>query len=41
MKVQYIGGLFKGTLSIIQIPDIKIMALYSQAVYKNTPYIKE
>jgi YVTN family beta-propeller protein len=40
MKVQYIGGLFKGTLSIIQTPDINLMSLYSQAVYKNTPYSK-
>ena len=40
MKVQYIGGLFKGTLSIIETPDINKMALYSQAVYKNTPYTK-
>ena len=40
MKVQYIGGLFRGTLSIIETPDINKMALYSQAVYKNTPYSK-
>jgi YVTN family beta-propeller protein len=40
MKVQYIGGLFKGILSIIDIPDINKMALYSQAVYKNIPYSK-
>jgi len=40
MKVQYIGGLFWGTLSIINIPDAKQMALYSKAVYNNTPYIK-
>ena len=41
MKVQYIGGLFWGTLSIINIPDAKQMAVYSQAVYNNTPYIKD
>jgi YVTN family beta-propeller protein len=41
MKVQYIGGLFRGTLSIIETPDINKMALYSQAVYKNTPYSKK
>jgi YVTN family beta-propeller protein len=40
IKVQYIGGLFKGTLSILNIPDDKQMALYSKAVYNNTPYIK-
>ncbi|MFA5818848.1 MAG: bifunctional YncE family protein/alkaline phosphatase family protein [Bacteroidales bacterium] len=40
IKVQYIGGLFKGTLGILNIPDDKQMALYSQAVYNNTPYIK-
>ena len=41
MKVQYIGGLFKGTLSIISMPDINKMALYSQAVYKNSAYSKK
>ena len=41
IKVQYIGGLFRGTLGIINIPDDKQMALYSQAVYNNTHYIKK
>jgi YVTN family beta-propeller protein len=41
IKVQYIGGLFRGTLSIITIPDLKQMADFSKAVYNNTPYIKE
>lgn len=40
-KVQYIGGLFRGTLSIIPIPDDKQQSIYSQVVYKNTPYSKE
>lgn len=40
MGVQYIGGLFKGTLSIIPIPSKKQLSIYSQAVYKNTPYNK-
>ena len=40
IKVQYIGGLFKGTLSILNIPDGNQMALYSQAVYNNIPYNK-
>lgn len=39
--VQYIGGLFKGTMSIINQPDAKQLAIYSQAVYNNTPYDKK
>lgn len=41
IKVQYIGGLFTGTLSIINNPDEEQMGLYSKAVYENTPYTKE
>lgn len=41
VKEQYIGGLFKGTLSSIKIPDEKTLAHYSKLVYKNTPYQKE
>jgi YVTN family beta-propeller protein len=41
IKVQYIGGLFRGTLNILNTPDEKQMALYSQAVYNNTPYNKD
>ncbi len=40
-EVQYIGGLMKGTLSIINTPSDKQLALYSKAVYQNTPYTKE
>lgn len=40
-EVQYIGGLFKGTLSIIPVPDEKMLAYYSQRVYANTPYTKK
>ncbi len=40
-KVQYIAGLFKGTLSIIDRPAEKLMGQYSQMVYANTPYNKE
>ncbi|MBK9390542.1 MAG: beta-propeller fold lactonase family protein [Bacteroidetes bacterium] len=40
-KVQYIGGLFMGTLSIIGKYDDSQLAIYSKAVYSNTPYIKE
>lgn len=41
VKEQYIGGLFKGTLSAIKIPDEKTLARYSKLVYENTPYQKE
>jgi len=39
-EVEYIGGLFKGSLSIIPEPDEKMLSNYSQMVYKNTPYSK-
>jgi len=39
--VQYIAGLFKGTLSIIDEPSEKQMSSYSKMVYDNTPYNKE
>jgi YVTN family beta-propeller protein len=38
---QYIGGLFKGTMSVINIPSEKQLSIYSQVVYKNIPYTKE
>ena len=41
VKVQYIGGLFHGTLSIINAPTPPQLSIYSQAVYKNTAYSKE
>ncbi|MCF8342110.1 MAG: bifunctional YncE family protein/alkaline phosphatase family protein [Chitinophagaceae bacterium] len=40
-QVQYIGGLFLGTMSIINLPTTSELALYSQAVYHNTPYHKK
>ncbi|HMG68803.1 MAG TPA: bifunctional YncE family protein/alkaline phosphatase family protein, partial [Chitinophagaceae bacterium] len=40
-KEQYIGGLFKGTMSIITTPSEKELSIYSQVVYSNTPYTKE
>ncbi len=40
-EVQYIAGLFKGTLSIIEEPSEKQLSVYSQAVYANTPYTKD
>ncbi|MBC7652384.1 MAG: beta-propeller fold lactonase family protein, partial [Deinococcales bacterium] len=39
-EVQYIGGLFKGTLSIIDEPTAQQLSVYSTAVYANTPYTK-
>ncbi|HLX90098.1 MAG TPA: bifunctional YncE family protein/alkaline phosphatase family protein [Puia sp.] len=38
--VQYIGGLFKGTLSYFAEPTDAELARYSQMVYQNTPYTK-
>ena len=38
---QYIGGLMKGSMSIIDMPSEKQLSIYSQQVYKNTPYTKE
>ena len=38
---QYIGGLFKGTMSIIDVPLQKQLSLYAQQAYRNTPYTKE
>ncbi|MEP6514488.1 MAG: bifunctional YncE family protein/alkaline phosphatase family protein [Parafilimonas sp.] len=39
-EVQYIGGLFKGTLSTFNTPAEKQLSIYSQLVYENTPYNK-
>lgn len=36
----YIGGLFKGTLSIINTPTLQQLSIYSQQVYKNVLYNK-
>jgi YVTN family beta-propeller protein len=41
VKVQYIGGLYRGSLSIIPIPAAKTLAGYSRQVYQNTPYGKK
>ncbi len=38
--VQYIAGLFKGTMSIIPTPNDKQLNIFSKAVYANTPYTK-
>ncbi len=37
----YIGGLMKGTMSIINEPNTEQLGVYSKAVYKNTLYTKE
>ncbi len=40
-KVQYIAGLFKGSMSIIDEPSEQQLGVFSKAVYENTPYTKE
>ncbi|WEK70514.1 MAG: bifunctional YncE family protein/alkaline phosphatase family protein [Candidatus Chryseobacterium colombiense] len=40
-EIQYIAGLFKGTLSFIESPRPETLAVYSHAVYQNTPYSKD
>jgi hypothetical protein len=40
-STQYIGGLFKGTLGILEEPDPEMLSVYSNVVFKNTPYRKE
>lgn len=37
---QYIGGLFKGSLSVFSVPDNERLSLFTEMVYKNTPYTK-
>jgi len=39
--VQYIAGLFRGTMSVIPEPDADVLAGYSKMVYENTPYSKQ
>lgn len=41
VKVEYIGGLMKGTMSIIDEPSDFELSNYSKSVYLNTPYTKE
>ena len=38
--VQYIAGLFKGTMSVFHTPSAKQLTDFSKAVYANTPYSK-
>lgn len=40
VDVQYIGSLLKGSLSIFGEPSKSQLAIFSKAVYKNTPYTK-
>ena len=40
-ETQYIGGLFKGSLTVIDEPDESELKIYTEAVYKNTPYSKD
>ncbi|MFA6944838.1 MAG: bifunctional YncE family protein/alkaline phosphatase family protein [Pedobacter sp.] len=40
-EVQYIGGLFKGTLSIIDQPTDAELEIFSKQVYANTPYTRQ
>lgn len=39
--VQYIAGLFQGTMSILDMPGTVQLENYSRQVYRNTPYSKE
>ena len=38
MHVQYIAGMFRGTLQVLDVPGPEQSAVYSRAVYENTPY---
>lgn len=38
---QYIANMFKGSLTMIVEPDENVLKVYTDAVYKNTPYSKE
>lgn len=40
-KTEYIGGLMKGTMSIIDEPTAVQLSNYTKTVYANTPYTKE
>jgi YVTN family beta-propeller protein len=39
-KMQYIGGLFKGSLSFIPAPTPERLKIYTKQVYANTPFTK-
>jgi YVTN family beta-propeller protein len=37
-QVEYIGGLFKGSMSIIEVPNQLLLDQYTRRVYENAPY---
>ncbi|MBO9620160.1 MAG: hypothetical protein J7539_14110 [Niabella sp.] len=39
--MQYIGSMFKGTLSVIPVPAEPVLNRYARQVYLNTPYTKQ
>ncbi|MBU6325009.1 MAG: hypothetical protein KJS92_05925, partial [Bacteroidetes bacterium] len=39
-KVQYIGSLFRGTVSWLELPNERQLQAYTAACYRNTPYSK-
>lgn len=39
-RLQYIGGLFKGTLSIVDRPEEALLKSFTKMVYENTPFKK-
>jgi YVTN family beta-propeller protein len=40
-RLQYIAGLFKGSLSFIPAPKAEQLKIYTKQVYANTPFTKE
>ena len=40
-RMQYIGALMKGTMSIVDEPTKAVLALYAKKVYANAPYKKD
>jgi hypothetical protein len=40
-RLQYIGSLMKGTMSVIDEPSASDLEVYSRNVFKNTPYQKD
>jgi YVTN family beta-propeller protein len=41
VKEQYIGGLFKGTMSFIKVPSTVQLKTYTKEVYANTPFTEK
>ena len=41
MHVQYIAGLFKGTLQVLDTPKAQLLGTYSKIVYQNSPYLPD